>query len=521
METIQYIEPAGYMPLEEPVDLNAPANEWRQGAISDYIWSCGIVILIMAAFVMQQPDQLLHWMLLPLFACGVIVTADAIRWLKGTYSLFDPKGIIGLYGINFFFTAPLLVVFYEMEGVETYIVSDWKPLLGIMAIFNVLGLIVYKLFEKIAFRRPTRAESTYWAVNHTRAALYVPLFVTVAFISFCIYMVRGGGLSGVLLQEKQGEINMGLVGGGVFMVLRDALPMTVLIGLTIYRLSKGVIQKSSWWFFLGMGMLVLYFVTSGLRGSRAAIGLGLICAGGVIHYFWKQLSVKTVLLTLIPLLAFFFFYSFYKSAGLIGISDLFQGRSSVRDLQEETSRTFAGMLVGDLSRAPVQAVEVDILINKPWSYRYRYGKTYPLAIAYLLPRQIWPSKPMDTARIVAGTEMLYGEGTHSAYVKFGGSGSRSTQLYGLAGEAMLNFGLYGILPAFAIWGYIIGKIRRRLYSYKTGDLRLLMSGFWMLITFVMLASDADQLVWFFTSLYVIPAFLIFLISDRTVVNESY
>ena len=115
--------------------------------------------------------------------------------------------------------------------------------------------------------------------------------------------------------------------------------------------------------------------------------------------------------------------------------------------------------------------------------------------------------------------MLYGEGTHGAFVKVGGGGSRSTQLYGLAGEAMLNFGLLGIPPAFAVWGYIVGRIRRRLYSYRSGDLRLLMTGFWMLFCFMMLLADMDILVWFCISLYIIPATLIFLITDKINMDE--
>jgi hypothetical protein len=106
-------------------------------------------------------------------------------------------------------------------------------------------------------------------------------------------------------------------------------------------------------------------------------------------------------------------------------------------------------------------------------------------------------------------------------VKVGGTGSRSTQLYGLAGEAMLNFGLFGILPAFAVWGYVVGRLRKRLYSFRHGDLRLFMTGFWMLFSFIILASDADQLVWFFISLYLVPATLIFLITDKNKLNEHY
>ena len=520
MQAIEYADPGELVESAEINESNLPANCLYYSSPRDYIWSFLGVLVIILLFVIQEPEKLTHWMLLPLSLCGTLIGADALRWFKGTYTLFDPKGVIGIYGINFFLTAPLLIVFYDVEGIETYIVSNWQPLLGIMAIFNFLGIILYKLCEKIAFKRPSKAEYTYWALNPTKATFFVPLFVIIAFASFCIFVVRGGGFGGIILQERREAVE-GLVGAGIFMVLRDALPLTVLIGLTIHRMTKATGEKSPWWFFLGIVMLCLFFFTSGLRGSRAATGYGLICAGAMIHYFWRRLTVKIVLISMIPLMIFFYFYSFYKSAGIEAIGDLVQGRATIADLQEQTTRTFSGMLIGDMSRAPIQAAEIDVLVHKPWDYRYRYGTTYPLALGYLIPRQIWRTKPIDMGRIIAGTEMLYGPESYGAFVKYGGSGSRSTQLYGLAGEAILNFGIYGILPVFAIWGYIVGRIRKRIYSFRAGDMRLMMSGFWLLVGFIILASDADQFVWFFTSLYVIPAFLIYLISDKLQNNTSY
>lgn len=511
MESREYFEQSE---LLEATEENRAINSLGESRFRDYIWSFVCVILILLILVYLEPHKLLHWMLIPLLLCGTIVLADAIRWLKGVYTLFDPKGIIGLYGINFFLIAPLLIVMNDMEGVETYTVSYWQPLLGLMAIFNLVGLLIYKIFEKIAFSRPTKVQTTYWQLNLGRATFFVPVFTIIAFLSYCIYIIKGGGLSALILQERQGEANEGLVGAGIFMVLRDALPLTIVIALTIHRIKLLRGNNSPWWFLIGSAALLLFFFTSGLRGSRAATGYGLICAGAVIHYFWRKLTVKMVLLALIPLIFFFYIYSFYKSAGIIGIKDLVLGRTTIASLQETTSRSFVGMLVGDLSRAHIQAVELDVLINKPWPYRYRFGITYPHAIGYMVPRQVWPSKPTDTARIVAGTEMLYGQGTYGEYAKYGGGGSRSTQLYGLAGEAMLNFGIYGIPFAFAIWGYIVGRIRKRIYSFRAGDTRLLMSGFWLLICFVVLSADADIIVWFFTSLYAIPALMIYLVSDK-------
>jgi hypothetical protein len=496
-----------------------PANPPPQSSALDYLWSFAASLIIILVFVVQEPSKMMHWMLVPLFLCGVLVGADALRWFRGKYTLFDPKGIIGIYGINFFLIAPLLVVFYDVEGIETYKIDAWQPLVGLMATFNCIGLIVYKIFQKIGFKRPSKVQWTYWSLNGNKALFYVSVVCLISFVSFCLYIFRAGGFGSVILQSGQNEMIYALKDFGIIMVLRDALPMATLIAFTVFRISGSHYGKSGLWLFVGIGVLILFFVTSGLRGSRAATAYGLICAGGIIHYFWRRVSVPMVLLALIPLGLFFYIYGFYKSAGITGITDLLKGQISIQGLQEQTSRSFSGMLIGDLSRTPVQAAELDVLINKPWSYQYRYGITYPYAFGYFFPRRVLSwfgiDKPIDMGRIPAGTEMLYGPGSYGPYQKFGGSGSRSTQLYGLAGEAMLNFGIWGIPAAFAVWGYIVGRLRKRLYSYQEGDIRLFMSGFWMLLSFVMLAADADILVWFFLSLYVIPATLTFLISDKT------
>jgi hypothetical protein len=517
MEAIEYSENDVFVEPDVMVEEEVPVNPPPRRNWIDYIWSFLAVILTITIFVIQEPAKMTHWMLLPLTLCGTIIGADAVRWITGKYTLFDPKGIIGLYGFNYFLIAPLLIVFYDMEGVETYIVTNWHLMLGLMAIINTAGLILYKIFEKTAFNRPSKVQWTYWALNRGRATLYVPIFVTIAFLAFCVYVLRGGGFSALLLQEAQGEMNTalaGLQGFGIIMIIRDALPMTTLILLTVFRMAGFYQEKSRTWLFVTLFILILFFVTSGLRGSRAATGMGLICAGAILHYFWKRFTVKMILLSLIPLYLFFYIYGFYKSAGIIGIRDLVQGRTTISALQESTKRTFAGMLIGDLSRAHVQAAEMDVLITKPWPYQYRYGTTYLSATVSLFPRQLWPSKPYDTSRIVAGTEMLYGPDSYAPLMLFPGSGSRSTQLYGLAGEAMLNFGILGIPVAFVIWGFIVGKMRKRVYSFKAGDMRLFMSGFWLLFSFVMLTADSDQYVWFFMSLYIIPATLVYLISDK-------
>ncbi|MHC5183360.1 MAG: hypothetical protein ACYSPI_03675, partial [Planctomycetota bacterium] len=120
VEYNEYTEPVDDIEPVETYDEDLPVNQLRFSLKSDYVWSLVLSLITISVFVIQQPGKMMHWMLLPLILCGTLVGADAIRWLKGTYTIFDPKGTIGLLGVNFFLVAPLLIVFHDVEGVEAY-----------------------------------------------------------------------------------------------------------------------------------------------------------------------------------------------------------------------------------------------------------------------------------------------------------------------------------------------------------------------------------------------------------------
>src|SRR5438128_351446 len=104
-----------------------------------------LVPLSISAWVVWHSDRFHHWFVLPVTACGILIGWDAARWLLGKVDLFDPVGVIGIYGLFFYFLAPLLHVLWD-EWMR-YIASppDWRPLLGSMAILNFVGLALYRL----------------------------------------------------------------------------------------------------------------------------------------------------------------------------------------------------------------------------------------------------------------------------------------------------------------------------------------------------------------------------------------
>ncbi|MGQ9547788.1 MAG: hypothetical protein ACUVWS_04090, partial [Roseiflexus sp.] len=93
-----------------------------------------------------------------------------------------------------------------------------------------------------------------------------------------------------------------------------------------------------------------------------------------------------------------------------------------------------------------------------------------------------PSKTLE------GTEALYGKGSYIP-VDF-----EASQLYGIAGEAMLNFGAAAAPVAFIFFGLANCSVRRWLFGLTPGDARLLFYPFLALFCFYMLACDLENLV---------------------------
>src|SRR5688572_3196148 len=128
---------------ETPAPLAPPV---ASGHLTNWVIACVSVFGLLAAWAMVVRD-VRHWLLFPLFVCGVLTTVDAVRWMRGQLSLFDPVGILGLLGIHFFFLAPLLHITWDMwmAYVDPLSMDDWRKWLGYMAMLNAGCLVIYRI----------------------------------------------------------------------------------------------------------------------------------------------------------------------------------------------------------------------------------------------------------------------------------------------------------------------------------------------------------------------------------------
>lgn len=483
---------------------------------TDYGLGLLLPLVIVGGLLVVDPS-LAHWFLFPLALCGMLIGPDATRWLRGRMDTFDPKGMVGLVGLHFFVAAPMLVAMQDYDAIEKVYVDDWRPWLGMMGFLNAAGLLVYQAVHAWAIRRPSRAERSFWQLRTSTATTALLIVLILAVGAHTFFLVRLGGLGAFLELKTYGrEARVGDVRGmGTLMAMGRSIPILLIIMLTVWRYRRmrratNLIVVNA----LMVAAIVAQFFIAGLTGSRGSLVWTLFWTVGIVHFFWRRIPVRWVLAGMVPLLAFMYLYAFYKEMGTRALEAI-RSTSGRETLEYRTGRTFAGMLIGDFSRADVQAAQLKVLLEHPWDYHYRYGTTYLTSVMPLIPRWIYPNKT-DSGKIIAGTEMLSGPGSYAPkdFVWRTGVGRRLTRIYGLAGEAMLNFGVVGILPAFAVFGYVVARLRRRMHSYLVRDSRLLTAPFLCIVILLLLTHDVDNLVARMVFNWMIPALVVRAVSAR-------
>ena len=90
--------------------LRRPMGAQRRIEVGSVLIAVYLCLLTVMGFVVAS-DRFLHWFVLRVTCCGVMIGIDAVDRLRGRVHLFDPVGILGLFGLHFFFLAPLLHVY--------------------------------------------------------------------------------------------------------------------------------------------------------------------------------------------------------------------------------------------------------------------------------------------------------------------------------------------------------------------------------------------------------------------------
>ena len=75
---------------------------------------------------------------------GILIAPDAIDWARGRLGMFDPVGLIGVYGLYYFYISPLMTVLLDYNPYYVPHIDDKQQSLAMVGLLHVVGLLVYR-----------------------------------------------------------------------------------------------------------------------------------------------------------------------------------------------------------------------------------------------------------------------------------------------------------------------------------------------------------------------------------------
>ncbi|MGH7348745.1 MAG: hypothetical protein ACREI6_01920 [Candidatus Rokuibacteriota bacterium] len=484
----------------------APSREWsgraRLEVASWFIALVGSCILL--GVCLGSAERVIHWFTLPVLACGVLIGRDAVDWIRGRVDLFDPAGVVGLLGFHFFFLAPLLHVVLDHWMPYVDPPPDWRDWLGGMAAVNAAGLVTYQVGRSAGQRLGSRRWSaTAWRWDPRRGALVIGLALMVTAAAQALVYRLHGGLLGYVQASVAGDESFDGM-GWVFMV-SERFPIVAMLGFAVAARERERLRR---WRVLApvlVGVFLGQLLFGGLRGSRSMTVWTMFWAVGIVHVWVRPLSRRVLAVAGLALLVFMYGYGLYKGAGLEALQ-VWGTPTLARELEQETGRTIASAVLGDLGRSDVQAYLLFRMTEPGRDVAYAWGRTYLGGLSLLIPKTVWPSRPPTKER--EGTEALYGRGTYEP------GSVVASNVYGLAGESLLNFGPLAPLAAFALFGIGVGLVRAWYAGLPVADLRWLLYPYVVNACIVGLVADSDNLVFFLLNAGLVPLVVVATCTSR-------
>ncbi|MFB2933854.1 hypothetical protein ACE1B6_01110 [Aerosakkonemataceae cyanobacterium BLCC-F154] len=492
----------------------------RKTAYQDSVIISSFICLLIVLGFLQTSDRFLHWFLIPVTLCGILIGIDAVNWFRSRLNIFDPVGIFGLLGLHFFFLAPLLHVSWDMWlGRDTIPPPDWRPWVGGMAILNFLGLLVYRLSISPGIK-PKKSSSvqTVWTINQQR---FWPILWIAMILSACLQMlvyIKFGGISSYM-QAATNINDMAareekFQGMGIVFLFSESFPILGMMGFAVHVQKNK--REISWSILIGVFIifLVLQMLFGGLRGSRSNTIWALFWAAGIVHFWIRHITKKQIAIGLVFICFFMYLYGFFKHAGMEGVETAFKGQEDRVELEQKAGRSWESMLLQDLGRTDIQAFLLYRLMRFDSDYEYAWGRTYLAALSVFIPSRLWPFDEMPANKSKEGTNAQYGMGSYAEGLWV------SSRVYGLAGETMLNFGPFLIPFSFIVIGLFVRQVKRWLLNWNESDSRVLLLPLLVNLCFIILVSDLDNNLFILLKQGGFPFVVIWLGSHKKLVQNK-
>lgn len=481
----------------------AQARSAYQESVPSFCWAFLALVLCSAGLALLFQTVRAELLVL-VTVTGALVGSDAVDALRGKRDIFSPRSLVSVLMVNGFYIAPLLHV--TAEAYPQYIVlpQDMPLALSNMAMLNLVAAVLYFLALRVnassapvesTSRKTNDAPASLRAISH--AAFVLGLL---SFGVFLLTVLQAGGPAGWL--SAQFNYREDLASSGALLSLSEPFPTLFMISaLAKLKMSK-LSQRE-----LGIAIGVLFvlvvgatFVASGLRGSRANLVWPLLSVLVLVHLAFIPLNKRWIAAISLAAVVFAGVYDVYKKTGTDGIANLSRGTFETSEEYSDLEFGPLSLVLGDFSRTGVQAVILDR--SMVHDYSWGWGSTYVGGVLQFVPG-VDAADNVPTKSVVA-TDVLYGEG--AAVVRE----SLTTRIYGIQGEALLNFGPVGfvivLLPFAAFLRVADVRFHAAQVHQRFGE--IIIASFSTPALMLLFVSDLDNVVRYLTSKAMLPILVI-------------
>ena len=451
--------------------------------MSSYLYYYGL-IFILGLISISLNNRFYHWALLAILSCSIPLARRVILWTKSD----DPflfEGVCGLFMLYYFVVSPLLFIVFD--GKLPYVVdnpSDYRKYTGILAIINFVGLNLFNLTVKII----SRDKAGFFKIWKLRpnGKYILGLFILISGTTTGFMFFQHGGFTGLFRAYGQSITSKSEISGLASII---TFPFAVYVFIYVLLFYKHWFRLKLFKIFFISILLVIQVLISGYSGVRGNFVFAIFWSIIIYHYLVAPIQKWIIVSSIIPFVLSLWIFSFYKSMGLEAFARLNRG-DSVIVIAEDSNRSMEGMLWGDMSRVSIHSYMVYKFINSD-DYDYPLGRTYLESWYPVVPFWLWPNKPINSGKVVAGTQLIWGRNYYE-----GVSSRFSSHAYGITGEAALNFGLPGFIIGFIFYGLIYGIFKNIINSlgYIKNDYKYLVYPFFLWWGFNLLLWDSDNYI---------------------------
>lgn len=463
---------------------------------------CSAITLGFLTFV----PAVCHWFVFPVWASGVLAAVDIVQWWRTRDRLARARYFASLLGTFMLFVAPLLHV--ALNNWMQYVVPppDWRPWIGGMAVLNTLGLVGYRLAIQRSLARRRRPSRVQWRLRRELLVPGICIGLVISAVAQAYLYLRFGGVI-AFASTVPGSYGTEIAVSAAQFAVAESFPYLLLlwIGVRYERTTRHRNWKRLWLLLVAYAVIALLF--GGLRGSRANIVWPTVAVLAMVDLLVRRVPRLMVPLLVSTLVVFTLVYGYFKSEGLSGLLGATNSDRRVA-LESRYNRALDDIVLGDLGRADVQAFLLYRLYRADATYSFALGETYAGALALPVPPSVWPDRP--ETKLVSGTEAQYGEG------QLGPGHSPSSRVYGLQGEALLNFGALAVPVSLWLFGFLVCWVDKVVEGWRlTQDARLLLAPLLLVGTLQLFIQDSDILMFFVVKTVSIPFLLLLVTCARS------